>query len=432
MRWLRAWFLVVFVMLTSSAALAEPGDELTISLLTMGPGEHPFTKFGHTAIWVHDAQRERDEIYNYGTFSFDSPTALLDSVAGKLPYWLSAQSLEGTLLTYRDQGRSLVASELELSAVQRSALYEALRENERPEHRYYRYDYFRDNCATRVRDVIDRVLDGRIHDVSRTPASMSYREHMLRLLAEDPALYAGLDVAVGRQSDVPITFWDEAFLPQKLHDLLAATRVPQGSRELPLIRNERVLLKGHFPAPRATPPRWGAFYVALGLLFGAAFAGLGLAARRSRTARVALGIAYSGAGAALGLLGCALCYLTFFSAHSAAASNYNVLLVPPWALALAVAGIGVARRSSWGARWAFRAASAALASSGIALLLLLVMNHAQANGQDLALALPLWLGASFAAWQRGGHGMSAPGVQLERSIHPEARAARDLQEEDVV
>ena len=405
MRWLRAWFLVVFALLTSSTANAEPGDELTISLLTMGPGEHPFTKFGHTAIWVHDASRARDEIYNYGTFSFDSPTALLDSVAGKLPYWLSAQSLKGTLLAYQDQGRSLVASELELTPAERKALYEALRENELPEHRYYRYDYFRDNCATRVRDVIDRVVGGRVHAASRTPASMSYREHMLRLLADDPALYVGLDVAVGRQSDTPITFWDEGFLPQKLHDLLAATRVSRGAQELPLIRSERVLLKGQFPAPRATPPRWGLVYLALGVVLGAAFAGLGLASRRSRAARTALGLAYVSVGAVLGLLGCALCYLTFFSAHSAAASNYNVLLVPPWALALGIVGLGVIRGTSWGARWALWVAAGALASSGLALLLHLPMAHAQANGQELATALPLWLGATFAACLQNAQGM---------------------------
>jgi Domain of unknown function (DUF4105) len=410
MRWLRAWFLVVCVLLTSRAQ-AEPGDELTISLLTMGPGEHPFTKFGHTAIWVHDAQRGRDEIYNYGTFSFDSPTALLDSVAGKLPYWLSVQSLGGTLLTYRDQGRSLLASELELTPAERSALYDALRDNERPEHRYYRYDYFRDNCATRVRDVIDRIVSGRIHAVSRVPASMSYREHMLRLLADDPALYAGLDIAVGRQSDVPITFWDEGFLPQKLHDLLAATRVSHDGKELPLIRSERVLLNGQFPAPRATPPRRGVNYAGFGVLLGAAFAGLGLGARRSRAARVALGVSYFLVGVVLGLLGCALCYLTFFSAHSAAASNYNVLIVPPWALGLVIAAIGVMRDKSWGAGLAYRVAVAALASSALALLFHLLTDHAQSNGQDLALVLPLWLGASFAAFQRRRQGISTPGVQ---------------------
>jgi hypothetical protein len=413
MRWLRAWFLMVVALLTSNAAHAEPGDELTVSLLTMGPGEHPFTKFGHTAIWVHDAQRARDEIYNYGTFSFDSPTALLDSIAGKLPYWLSVQSLEGTLLTYQDQGRSLVASELELTPAERNALRDALRENERPEHRYYRYDYFRDNCATRVRDVLDRVVGGRIHAVSGTRASMSYREHMLRLLADDPALYAGLDVAVGRQSDVAITFWDEGFLPQKLHDLLAATRVSHAGQELPLIRAERTLLSGQFPIPRATPPSWSRIYAAFGLALGAAFAALGLAARRSRAARVTLGLAYFVLGASLGLLGCALCYLTFFSAHSAAASNYNVVLAPPWALALAVAGVGVSRATSWGARWALWAAAAALASSGLALLLHLLMDHAQANGQDLAAVLPLWLGASFAGYQPRSRAVEARSAAME-------------------
>jgi len=399
MRWLCASFLLLFAVLTSSTARAEPGDELTISLLTMGPGEHPFTKFGHTALWVHDAQRERDEIYNYGTFSFDSPTALLDSIAGKLPYWLSAQSLKGTLLTYQEQGRSLVASELELTSAERNALYEALRENERPEHRYYRYDYFRDNCATRVRDVIDHALGGGLHASSGTPASMSYREHMLRLLADDPVLYAGLDVAVGRQSDVAITFWDEGFLPEKLHALVAATRVSRGGRELPLIRSERVLLKGQFPAPRSTPPNWVPLYVVLGLALGAGLAALGLAARSSRAARVTLGVFYTLVGGVLGLLGCALCYLTFFSAHSAAASNYNVLLVPPWVLAVAFAGPGVVRGSPWGARWASWAAAATLVSSGIALLLRVSLDHAQANGQELAIVLPLWLGATLAAIQ---------------------------------
>ncbi|MEO6598704.1 MAG: DUF4105 domain-containing protein [Polyangiaceae bacterium] len=410
MRWLRAWVLIVLALLTSRAARAERGEELTISLLTMGPGQHPFTKFGHTAIWVHDELRNRDEIYNYGTFSFSSPTALLDSVAGKLPYWLSVQSLEGTLLTYQAQGRSLVASELELEPAERRALHQALRENERPEHRYYRYDYFRDNCTTRARDVIDRVVHGRVHAAAQQPASMSYREHMLRLVADAPALYAGLDVAVGRQSDVAIAVWDEAFLPQKLHDLLAVTRVSQGDRELPLIRSERVLLAGQVAAPRATPPTWGLRYAALGLLLGAGFGLLGLGARRNHAARVMLGLSYFVVGAALGLLSLALCYLTFFSAHSAAASNYNVLLVPPWALGLVLAGVRVARGKASGARWALWVTVAAFGSSAIGLLLHLVLDHGQANGQELAVALPLWFGAALAAWQFR-QGITRPGVQ---------------------
>jgi hypothetical protein len=152
MRRLRLLLLVLLATFASSPLrAAEPGAELSISLLTMGPGEHPFTKFGHSAIWVRDPFAHIDEVYNYGTFAFDSPTLVVDSVAGKLPYWLSAQSMRGTLRTYRTQGRSLVASELELTPAERLQLYAALRENARPENAYYRYDYYRDNCARHFR-----------------------------------------------------------------------------------------------------------------------------------------------------------------------------------------------------------------------------------------------------------------------------------------
>ena len=398
MRSLPALLLLLVTFLLSSVAQAsEPGEELTISLLTMGPGEHPFTKFGHSAIWVHDARDQRDEIYNYGTFAFDSPTLIIDSVAGKLPYWLSVQSLFGTLHSYREQGRSLVASELELTPAQRVALYAALRENARPEHRYYRYDYFRDNCATRVRDAFDRVLGGQIHEQTGQPARMSYRSHMLRLVADDPLLYAGLDLTVGRQSDTPIKFWDEGFLPQRLHDLLRMTHVTQGGRELPLIRSEHELLSGQIPEPRTAPPSWLGRYLLLGVLLGGGLVGLAFAVRRRPGLRLALGLSYVLLGLLSGLLGCALCYLTFFSAHSAAASNYNVLLCPPWLLSLVPAGIGVLRgkHSAWKIlRWATQGAAL---SAVLALIIHIGTRNAQANAQELALTLPLWLGAALSA-----------------------------------
>jgi hypothetical protein len=407
-------FLLVFVA-SGEARAAEPGSDLTISLLTMGPGAHPFTKFGHSAIWVHDAQSERDEVYNYGTFAFDSPTLLLDSVAGKLPYWLSVQSYMGTLRAYGEAGRSLQASELELTPAQRVQLYAALRENARPEHRYYRYDYYRDNCATRIRDVIDGVIGGRIAARTQpTAASMSFREHTLRLVADDPLLYAGLDLAVGRQTDAPITFWDEAFLPQKLHDALASTRVVRDGRELPLVRSERSLLSSKLAEPRAAPPSWSGRYQLVGLGLGALFGLLGWAGYSLRAARVVLGLAYVVLGGSLGLLGCALAYLTFFSAHSAAAANYNVLLVPPWLLLLAASGVGVMRGKPGVWRVTGWVTVATFLATDLALLTHLLTAHPQANAQELALALPLWMGVAFSAWLAAPnrrHSKVMPGVQ---------------------
>jgi hypothetical protein len=368
-----------------------------VSLLTMGPGEHPFTKFGHSAIWVHDARTNHDEVYNFGTFAFDSPTLLLDSVQGKLPYWLSVQSMRGTLASYREQRRSLLASELELTPVERVALLNALRENALPEHRYYRYDYYRDNCATRVRDAIDRAIGGAMRVHARDPARMSFRDHTLRLVADDPMLYAGLDLAVGRQTDASISFWDEGFLPERLHDLLRATSVQRDGHSLPLVRSEQLLLPAELPEPRAVPPNWRIRYWDVGLLLGSVLAWLGVQARTSNGARAALLVLGVVLFVPLGLLGCALTYLTFFSAHSAAAANYNVLLVPPWVLALPVAALAAWRKRSWGPRLTQWAALGTLLSTLLALAIRLFMHHAQVNNQELAVALPLWLGAVIAA-----------------------------------
>jgi hypothetical protein len=388
---------VASLLAARAASAAEPGESLTISLLTMGPGEHPFTKFGHTAIWVHDAQTGRDEVYNFGTFAFDSPTLLLDSIQGKLPYWLSVQSLRGTLRSYGEAQRSLLASELELTPPERELLYANLQTNERPENRFYRYDYYRDNCATRVRDAIDHVLGGRIFAASQTAARMTFRAHTLRLVADDAPLYAALDLAVGRRTDAPITFWDEGFLPARLRDLMLNTTVLHGGQKLPLVRNEQLLLPASLPLPRAQPPEWLGLYLRAGMAVGALLAALGLVAHYKAALRTALGVAFTVLGLVFGLLGCALCYLTFISLHSAAAADYNVLLVPPWLLFFVGLAPSMVRGKPWAwvlARWL--TGSALLCVVG-AICVHAVQRYPQQNWQEICFALPLWLGAAAAA-----------------------------------
>jgi hypothetical protein len=173
-----------------AARAAEPGAELTISVLTFGPGDHPFYKFGHNAILVHDALRGRDDVYNYGTFDYRARTLVPDFLHGRLQYWLSVASLEVTVEQYRSENRSVTAQELALSAAQRRALVERLGRAALPANRYYRYDYYRDNCSTRVRDVIDGVLDGRLRDASRGPATTA----VATLLAASSIAGLGLKV----------------------------------------------------------------------------------------------------------------------------------------------------------------------------------------------------------------------------------------------
>src|SRR5688500_17374815 len=142
----------------SAGALETPHR---VSVLTMGPGEHPFTRFGHNAILLEwEGQGgQRDAVYNYGTFQFDGLKGVQDFMAGRFRYWVSRSTLERTMRAYAADQRSLVAQELALTTDERARLAAALEQNARPEHRYYDYDYYADNCSTRVRNVLDHVLE---------------------------------------------------------------------------------------------------------------------------------------------------------------------------------------------------------------------------------------------------------------------------------
>src|SRR5690606_39035189 len=143
-----------------------------------------------------------------------------------------------------------------LTPEQKSALDTFVRWNALPENRRYTYDYFRDNCSTRVRDALDRVLDGRLSQVLRARAGPNtYRSEALRLTAADLPISTGIDIGLGAFASEPLTAWEEAFVPLRLRDhRREATVTAADGREVPLVLEERVLHESSRPADRAEPP----------------------------------------------------------------------------------------------------------------------------------------------------------------------------------
>ncbi len=82
--------------------------------MTFGPGDHPFFKFGHDAIWIHDAAAGTDRVYNFGTFSFTGPRLILDFLHGRMTYWLSVSYLPAVLASYERENRTIDVQELAL------------------------------------------------------------------------------------------------------------------------------------------------------------------------------------------------------------------------------------------------------------------------------------------------------------------------------
>jgi hypothetical protein len=419
MRLLRlGWIVVLGAFLLSFGAPRSAGAATApsrVSVMTMGPGEHPFTRFGHNAIlleWDGESPRP-NAVYNFGTFAFDGARGVADFMAGRFRYWLSVSTLESTLRSYGAAQRSLTVQELRLTPAERATLAETLAKNARPEHRFYDYDYYRDNCSTRVRDALDELLGGQLAQSVKGSGRLTFRQHTLRLLGDAPLIYAGLDIALGAATDQATTRWEELFLPQELHDALAhATRQLDG-QEVPLVVGERQLLSSSYPPSPSQPPARRAWFGALGLGLGLVFAALGSAARTRAPLRVAFGLWSALWGAVLGLLGCLFAWFWLFSKHWAAYQNHALLGCPPWALALAVLGIAVAMNRHYAPEQLRRVvASCALASGA---LLLLALPSASREGLRLALFfVPLWSGWLFgarvlAASSRGGTGRHATG-----------------------
>ncbi|MGH9896492.1 MAG: DUF4105 domain-containing protein, partial [bacterium] len=218
--WVPLSLCFLYALCSGTARTASPptdqGAVPTVSLLTFGPGDQAFAKFGHNALWVHDPSRppeSRDIVFNYGAYSFDSPLLVLNFLKGDLRYWLSVSTLSRTVAGYRAANRSVFAKQLALTPAQAQEIVGLLYENAKPENRYYRYDYYRDNCSTRVRDLLDKTLVGALERASRTSTAYSYRDHTRRLTQDSPLLFFGLDLAMGPYVDNPITEWEAMFLP---------------------------------------------------------------------------------------------------------------------------------------------------------------------------------------------------------------------------
>jgi nitrate reductase gamma subunit len=377
---------------------AVPGSELIVFHATFGPGDAVWEKFGHNAIWIHDATTGTTTSYNYGMFDFDQPRFVPRLMKGDMLYSMGVRDADDDVTVYSYYNRSVWLQRLNLAPAQRLELREFLEWNWLPQNRNYLYDYFRDNCSTRVRDALDRALGGAIRaSLAGVATGTTYRWHSLRLTADNVQTYTGLLLGLGSPTDRPIDAWEEGFIPMQLMEHLRAVVVTdEAGRTVPLVAEERTLfLAAREPPPGSAPDRT-AWYLLAGLLAAAVLTGLGQAARTRPRAALALALALSVWGVISGFFGVILALLWTATNHVASYDNLNLLQVNPLGFLLAVAApLAVVRRIATGrrrhatARLAWPTAVALLGLSAAGLLLNVVPAVQQANGPIIALVLPI-------------------------------------------
>ncbi len=219
-------------------------DKAEISVLTCSAGENLYSSFGHTAIRVYDPIVGLDETYNYGTFSFRTEGFYIKFLRRTLDFKLDRTSYEYFEKTYRRENRSVKEQILNLNQQQKQNIFTALEINNLEENRYYRYDHFFDNCATRVRDMVFITFDDLIEpDYSFIDSSKSFRDLITPYLKNMPWSHLGINIGLGSPTDKCAKPYEQMFLPDVQYRILENSLI-KGNK--PLIKKSQTLFDTSF------------------------------------------------------------------------------------------------------------------------------------------------------------------------------------------
>jgi hypothetical protein len=272
------FFLVTVLCFSASLFAAVDPDDVEVSVITMGPGPLVYERFGHIAIRIRNEKTGQDFLYDWGNFDFEEPNFIGKFVKGSLLYSMDSKPTDRWLAFYQlQQDRSVTEQVLNLDATQKQKLFGLLIANE--ENPKYLYDYYLDNCSTRVRDLLDATLGGQVAPQWSGLTPNSFRWHTRRLLdvgIENQILSMLIDFSAGPRVDEPLTQWQASFVPMELSKLLEKTSANRSDgTTLPLVRERRILndskLPGNAePTTARSPVRWA---LAIGLLLAGTTAG---------------------------------------------------------------------------------------------------------------------------------------------------------------
>jgi hypothetical protein len=392
----------------------EPGSELRVWLVTAGPGDAVWERYGHNALRVLDTGTGYDVSFNWGIFSFGEPVQfIVRFLQGRMLYMMAPFDTQAMFASYAGDNREVIQQELDLTPAEKLELLALGQINAQPENREYFYQYFLDNCSTRVRDLLDLVLGGQLHAAfGSQQTGTSYRWHTRRLTQVDPFIYAGMDALLGTPTDAELTVWEEMFLPLTLRDAVRDFDVRRGDGSVrPLVLAEEVTVPATRTAEETAPPAWLLRFLLAGLVTGVVFASLSLAQVRESTFRRRFVLSVAAAWSTLfGVLGLILVGL-LFTDHTFSTWNENLFLANPLLLIVGVALPLSGVRPAWGAR-ARRVAGFCAGIAMLGLIWQVVPASAHQNAIFFALLLPAHVGLAWGLYALGRAGSEGrPGPQ---------------------
>jgi len=371
-------------------SLVQLSPNAKVHLVTVGPGQLVWERFGHNGIWIQDPDLGFDMVFHWGLFDFQSENFWPKFLQGYMDYSIGSVDSRQFFQFYAESKRGVQIQELNFTADQKNRLTSLLIKNDTEGQRIYRYNYYLDNCSTRVRDILDQVLGGLIADETMNKGSgKSFRSNTRRLLQKIPGAYLGVQLALGAPADRELSVWQDMFTPMSLRRHLNKINFSDGS---PIVLSDKLVYATSLYKEPAKVRSYLLFYLPISASLALFFASLGYAsAAGKKWAGIVLALGGGLWSLASALLGTLLLLIWAFTEHRYGHWNANLLQYNPLSFVsmifffiLLVKG----RLSKKG----LLVLKVVTGLSILGLLIKLIPIFEQGNGEAIALALPVHLG----------------------------------------
>ena len=313
-------FLLLLVTFISFANNKKLSQDAVISILTCDEGEEIYSLFGHIALRVKD--KHKDEIYNWGMFEFsENQTEFGYNFAkGRLKYYMAIQKFDYFIYEYSYFNRGVREQILNLSYPQKQELYNELQINYLPENRAYKYDFFYDNCSSRIRDLLNKILTNKIVIHTHKDADkFTFRQVIDSRLKIVPWLNLGIDLVLGKKIDIIVSNKDLMFLPSYFEQILDSSYIKINEGLENLVISKSILIPSSKVDNKETKNISKYFWILLGITLL-----LYILKLKYITSFYFNTLLFS-----VGILGVLLFFMWFYTDHNATKANYNLLWANP-------------------------------------------------------------------------------------------------------
>jgi hypothetical protein len=227
---------------------SQESKDTTVYLLTCGPGTETYSIYGHSALRVVIPEKHSNIVYNWGVFDFSTPNFAWKFAKGRLEYLIDSATLQQFLQGYFYEQRFVQSQKINLTSKETAELLSLINENLKPENKSYRYDFFYDDCSTRIRDLLEKSIGVTLlYPPVETGKLPSFRDMVGKYQAPYPWLQFGINLIMGSPGDKPAACRDRMFLPLDLKIELSQAVVNRNGKMIPLLQNPEIILDFESP-----------------------------------------------------------------------------------------------------------------------------------------------------------------------------------------